>query len=197
MADLLPFESSTRPRRRVDKSGEKPIRFPRCANTGETRQTALETLRKACGFTVYEISKKSRIDQTTLKKILDGRTRHPHKATLARIESSFRGLVARRHREVMKEIRRAEHRPVIRLDATDFSLQRPRDRAWLDDARVRGLATYIMACELDYPAAILGKALHVSRTAISKTLAHWEEWRDRRRTRRIIDAVRGRLDWAR
>jgi hypothetical protein len=194
MAELLSFEPSTRPRRHVDKSGEKPLRFVSRGNTDETRQTALETLRKACGLTVYEISKKSRIGQTALKKILDGRTRHPHKATLARIEGTFRGLVAKRHRAVMKEIRRAEHGPVIRLDAADFSLQRPRDRAWLDDVRVRGLATYIMACELGYPAAILGKALHVSRTAISKTVSHWEDWRDRRRTERIIAAVKLRLE---
>jgi hypothetical protein len=192
LADLLPFEPSTRPRRPVHKSGEKPASKPAIA---AFRQIALENLRKISGLTVYALAKKSRTHCEDLKNILQCRVR-ARKATLARIEAIFRGLIAERHREVMREIRRAEHGPVVRLESTDFTRQRPRNRAWLADDRVKGLATYIMACELDYPPAILAKALEESRTAISKTIAQWEDWRDRRRTERLIAAVRARLDWA-
>lgn len=177
------------------KSGENRIQNPIDDIYRVSRVSTLEKRRIAEGLTVAELARISRTNWETVKNILEGRTKHPHRATLARLEAVFRGLIASRHRQVMKEIRRAEHGPVVRLDTADFTRQRPRDRHWLDDARVRGLATYIMVCEFGYPQAALASALHVSKTAIGKTTKQYEDWRDRRRTERIIAAVRARLGW--
>lgn len=195
MAKVLPFEPSTPRKRHVDKSGERPPRKPIYPPISVSRQIALENLRKASGLTVYELAKKSRTNWEVLKNILDCRVR-ARRATLARIEETFDRLIVERHHQVVKTLRRAEHGPVVRIDFTDWSRQRPRDRTWLADCRCRMLATYIMACEFGYPLRVLARALHQSPTAVGKTVTHYEDHRDKPRTERLIAAVRKRLDWA-
>jgi hypothetical protein len=193
MADVLPFEPSIRPRRHVHKSGGKRTAKPAIA---AFRQIALENLRKISGLTVYALARKSRTHCEVLKNILQCRVR-ARRATLARIEAALDGLIAERHDQVAKTLRRIEHGPVLRLDHTDSTRQRPRCRVWLEDTRCKMLATYIMHCEFGYPMPDLARALDQSRTAVGKTVKHYEDFRDKPRTERLIDAVRARLDWTR
>jgi transcriptional regulator with XRE-family HTH domain len=183
MADLLPFEQSTRPRRHVDKSGERLEIFNPSKAVVKNLPHPLEKARQAWGLTVAELARRSRTERHVLKNILGGR-RQPHAATLRRIEAAFAGIqeerrltVVRQFREIARAICHCRHVSYGAFLATDFSVQRPRNKAWLANARIRNLATYVLVVEFGIQEVAAAAAIAVSRTAVTKALRHCEEER--------------------
>ncbi|EKS26705.1 helix-turn-helix domain-containing protein [Afipia felis] len=82
------------------------------------------------------------------------------------------------HRLVMIEIARTQQIDIETVLTTDFTVQRPHAPQWLASSRVRLMAIYITAVELEVGNADLARALGVSREAVRKARMKIEDLRE-------------------
>jgi hypothetical protein len=82
------------------------------------------------------------------------------------------------HRLVMEAIARARGLDPAAVLATDFTVERGVNRAWVAASRVRAMATYVLVVELDVPRVALARAVGISRQAVHQALHRVEDLRD-------------------
>lgn len=87
-------------------------------------------------------------------------------------------VVASFHRLVMQALARHQDFDIPTLLATDFTVQRPFNPQWLAAARIRQMAIYITAVELQVGNAELGRALGLTRANIKYARDEVEQRRE-------------------
>jgi len=165
---------------------------------------ALEKRRIARGIRREELCVAARLSLRGYTFFLAG-TYTPRQATLERLDAALDELAPRAsppapkiialfHANAMAAIAAERHVAIGVVMTADFSRQRPRNRKWLQAARIRGLAMYITVAELGIGQAELARALGISKTAVAKALTQIEEAReDGGRLDRLIERVAIRL----
>lgn len=160
------------------------------------RLDSIERCRRARDISHAELCRRAGVDEKGWRAIRAGR-RHAKPATLARLEAALDGgqrakpasVIAAFHRLVTIEIAKARRLKPAEVLATDFSVQRPNNPAWLAAAHVNRIALYITAVELEVENVTLGAALGCSRQNVQQARNAVEDMREHAATDRMIARV--------
>lgn len=145
---------------------------------------AINKKREKLGIGHEKFAQKAGISFWTWRDLRRG-TYKPTPATLKKLQAALveapeakpPRIVKGFHRLVMIEIARTQTVDISALLATDFSVQRPAAE-WLAASRLRRMAIYITAVELEVDNAALARALGLSREAVRKARIAVEDLRD-------------------
>jgi transcriptional regulator with XRE-family HTH domain len=150
--------------------------------------TVLETVdrrRKAAGLSHDELCRAAGIEVNNWFRLLRG-AHQPSPATLRKLQAALDAprqskppqIIAGFHRVLIGLLADAMGADRAAVLAVDMSKQRPQNPAWLRAARIRMMATYIAAVELEVGNAELGRAIGQTRQAIQKSRNQVEDLRD-------------------
>lgn len=155
------------------------------ASSSVKRVEQINRSRLAAGLSHEELCRLARAGSRNWFRVLKGE-QSASSALLDRLEEALaqprckkpRQVVAAFHRVVMQLVAVQMQFNVAELLATDFSVQRPSNPQWLRAARIRQMAIYITAVELQVSNADLGRALGDSRANIKFARDAIEDRRD-------------------
>lgn len=169
----------------------KPAIPPASSTVNAADRVAVIARRRiAAGWSHAKLLRLARVDKQTWQDLRAGR-REAQEFTLTRLERALDGVIETKppqivrayHRIVMRDLCRHLRVPASAIDQ-DMSVQRPRNRAWLQAARINRMAIYIIAVELELKNAELGRAIGCSRQNVQQARNDVEDWRE---TDRKID----------
>ena len=172
---------------------------------------AIDAERRRQGRSVYDFSKTAGVAYSTYWFIKTGRTR-PASLTLKRYLRALGvkpggppkmrlagDAVGLAYRAFASEFARAKGLDPDDALACDPSLRAVNNPAWLAAARVRELAIYAVVTEFAVPMAALGRAIGLTKQAVSKAARRVEEareddpWLGENEFSRVITQVAARL----
>lgn len=136
------------------------------------------------GWSHNELLRRAGVLKETWQDLRAGR-REAKPATLSRIERALDGVTERNppqivrayHRLVMLDLCRQLRVPASAIEQ-DMTVQRPRNKAWLQAARINRMAIYIIAVELELKNAELGRAIGCTRQNVKQARDDVEDWRE-------------------
>lgn len=151
---------------------------------------AIDRRRRRMGITVAELLAASRVNRDTYFDARAGRL-HPRAATLQRLSAALDRLTAGAAPDVQRTLcvallrvvtaefaRRAGWDAALMLSQS-FAEERPQDAVWLQAARLRRCAIYVLVEGLMIRKAHIGHAIGCSRQAVHKAVAVIEQERER------------------
>lgn len=180
----------------VEPSGSTAVRSSTVKSRAE-RIRDIDYKRAAARLTHTDLCRRASVQSRTWSNVRRGRW-DPTEQTLARLEAAVAGVPARKppeavktlHRRVMIDLCKRLRAPPERVFAQDLSVQRPRNEAWLQAARISRMAIYIVAVELVIGNAELGRALGCTRQNVKQARDDVFDWiEDDRKVARAIAAV--------
>lgn len=157
----------------------------------------IENLRVMNGLTIGEVCRRAGMTQPNqyyryragtvrarpaklrlLKEVIEGRSwpRRPMPSKLP--EPMFRALIASTYRGFLAVLAREQGLDPEAVAASQPSLSKVSDPAWLAAARVRALAVYCTCVELDVPGRRVAQAAGMTKQAVSECLKRVEDLRD-------------------
>lgn len=153
-------------------------------NGRDPRVTEIERRRVSAGWSHTELCRRAWIRKDTWQDIRSGR-REPLARTLEALEKAFTEprsknppqIVKAYHRIMVMDLCRHLRAPIDTVLAQDLTVQRPRNKAWLQAARINRMAIYIAAVELQVANADLARALGCTRQNIKQARDDVEDWR--------------------
>jgi hypothetical protein len=171
-------------------------------NGGDLSITAINTRRVRAGISVTELMSEARLNPKTW----DVARAHPERTrrtTLERLDRALDRLVVgdrapanRAAIGCLYELAVGVFAEKAGIDvaaalgvARDFAHERPQDDAWLACARVRRLAMYLVAGELNLGNAALGKVIGCTRQNVKQAVASVEALREEPAIDALIRAV--------
>lgn len=139
----------------------------------DPRVSAIERRRQAASITHAALCRLAGIELRNWHKLRAG-TQTPAARTIVKLQIALDGrpkstppqVILSFHRLVMQALAARMKFDLETLLATDFSVQRPSNPQWLRAARIRQMAIYIVAVELQVSNADLGRALGDTRANI-------------------------------
>lgn len=155
------------------RSGKSAAGVHSGSSSVDQRIAAIDSIRRKRNFTHAELCRNAGVELNNWHKLLRGR-HVPSEATLVKLKAGLDAprvskpskVIAAFHRLVMRHLALQMAFDVDVLFATDFSVQRPSSPQWLRASRIRQMAIYITAVELEVSNADLGRALGDSRANI-------------------------------
>lgn len=151
----------------------------------DPRIVAVDRRRSAAGLSNSELCRLAGVEFNNWRKLRRG-GHAPSVGTLAKLNAALDAprstkppqVVAAFHRLVMQFLAMHLKFDTAILLATDFKVQRPSNPQWLQAARIRQMAVYITAVELQVSNADLGRALGDTRANIKFARDQVEERRE-------------------
>ena len=151
----------------------------------DPRIVAIDRRRVAAGLSHAELCRLASIELRNWQKLRSGSQR-PSTGTIVKLQAALDAprstkppqVVASFHRLVMQFLAIHLSFDIPTLLATDFSVQRPFNAQWLAAARIRQMAIYITAVELQVGNADLGRALGLTRANIKYARDEVEQRRE-------------------
>lgn len=129
----------------------------------------------------------------------DGRELNLHRRSLDRLDAALSRLLEGRkkpppdpiisgfYRLAMRTLAQLEGLDSDAVCATDFSVQRPKNRDWLTAARIRRFAIYLTVVEFDISGATMARAIECSPPNVSQALIQVEELREDPKIDELLD----------
>jgi transcriptional regulator with XRE-family HTH domain len=154
-------------------------------HSGSSTVDSIDRRRKTAGLSHDELCRVAGIEVNNWFRLLRG-AHQPSGVTLRKLEAALDAprqskpprIIAGFHRLLIGLLADAMGEDRAAVLAVDMSKQRPQNPAWLRAARIRMMATYIAAVELEVGNADLGRAIGQTRQAIQKSRNQVEDFRD-------------------
>ncbi|UZE47931.1 helix-turn-helix domain-containing protein [Rhodopseudomonas sp. P2A-2r] len=161
------------------------VAAPSASSSVDPRIVVINRRREAAGMAHDQFARLANVSVWTWRDLRRG-ARAPMPSTLAKLNAALDAsrppkpaqVVASYHRLLMQHLARHLNFDVPTLLATDFSVQRPFNAQWLAAARIRQMAIYLTAVELQVGNAELGRALGLTRANIKYARDEVEQRRE-------------------